>query len=933
VKYIATREGAERIDDSKKPLPATWRQKELIENILKDFPDTAERFEYEDYLKTPTRENASAFIAAALEQNMPFVGKRENYVDYIARRPRAERSGAHGLFGSTDEPIVLDRLAKEAAVHPGNLWTPIISLRREDAARLGYDNAANWRALLSSHAADMARGLKISPHRFRWYAAYHDEGHHPHVHMLCWSDDPREGFLTKEGIRAIKAGLAARLFRQELLHVYERQTEYRNLLNTETQKETETLISRLESGVLRSDAIENLMARLAEKLSNRKGKKQYGYLSAAAKELVDRIVDELAKDGRVADAYAKWCELRMEVLRTYVKEPEHPGPLSKQKELKRIRNIVVEEAAKIAGREFVFEPLAGEDAVFPKDDPSDTDEREMGDSGDILPDEFESEPPDSDAPAPEDVTPHATWSDEYRRAKTYLFGAEETPRDFDEAFRLFAAEARAGNALAMHDLARMHADGLGRAPDPDAARDWCEKALAAFNAAENEKADRYVEYRIGKMHAAGLGTAQDYGEAADWFRESADRGHKYAQYSLAGLYAQGKGVDRDGAAAFDLYVKAAARGFPYADFELGKMYENGVGTQRDPAASVSHFQKAYRGFVSLERQSHDDELQYRLGRMLEKGVGAEKDISAAIKFYEKAAGVGNPHAGYALARLILADGDAAPERAAEAVTLLEKAAEAGNGAAVYALAKLYRDGTAVDKNIAKAVGLFGKAALDHESDHAAYALGKLYLRGEDVPRDVSEAVRWLEQSANQGNGYAGYALAMVCLSDGEIPKDIARALPLLLQSANGGNEHALYRLGRLYLAGEDVPKDVGLALRCLTEAAERGNEYAQYALGKLYLMGGDVPRDREKARHFLEQSAAQGNEYAEFLLDRWDDFRDPSLFTAATRLLRHMGRVFRDNPPAHGKGSGSDGKQRRREREKKIALGHARDEREINMNR
>jgi len=173
---------------------------------------------------------------------------------------------------------------------------------------------------------------------------------------------------------------------------------------------------------------------------------------------------------------------------------------------------------------------------------------------------------------------------------------------------------------------------------------------------------------------------------------------------------------------------------------------------------------------------------------------------------------------------------------------------------------------------------------------------------------------------------------VVYLSDGEIPKDVARALPLLAQSAGAGNEHALYRLGRLYLAGEDVPKDTERAVRYLTEAAERGNQYAQYTLGKLYLMGGEIPRDRERARHWLEQSAAQGNEYARFFLDHFDNFRDPSLFMAATRLMHHMGRVFRDNPPVQEKGSGSDSRVRRREREKKIALGHAPDDHELSQN-
>jgi len=921
VKYIATREGVDIIGDSKKLLPGTWRQKKMIEDIIRDFPDTTERFEYEDYIQNPTRENASTFISAALEQNLAFLAKRDNYVNYIARRPRAERMGAHGLFSAKEEPIVLDQVANMAAEHPGNVWMPIISLRREDAARLGYDNAENWRAFLSSYTAEMAQGFKINPDRFRWYAAYHDEGHHPHVHVVCWSDDPREGFLTKKGIRDIKAGLASRIFRQELLHIYEQQTTHREKLNKEVQREMETLITEMEHGVLQSAPIEGLIALLVDKLRDHKGKRQYGYLPAPAKDIVDKIVDELAMAGQVASAYDKWCESRLDILRTYMKEPPHPGPLSQQKELRRIRNIVVEEAVKIASGDFIFEETMPDVIEGPDHE-----------GNDPSPGYQAEELPDTDAPEHEDLPSHAAWNDAYRAARKYLFGSEDTERNFNKAFRLFEKEAYAGNALAMHDLARMYTDGLVAARDPNAAHDWYAKALIAFIAVEDKKADRYIEYRIGKMYAAGLGTDQDHSKAADWFRVSSDQGYKYAQYYLAGLHMQGKGVTQDHSAAYELYAKSAAQDFPYASFELGKMCKDGVGTQTDQAASALHFHKAYQGLVLLELQSHDDKLQYRLGWMLENGVGIEKDAYAAMKFYEEAAGVGNIHAQYRMANLLLMDGAATPERVAEAVELLEESAAGGSGPAVYALARLYYDGQVVQKDTVKAVGLFVRAATEYQNEYAAYRLGILYLRGEEIPEDIHEAVRWLSIASERGNQYAQYALAMVYLSDQEIPKDISRALLLLQESAIAGNGHALYRLGRLYLAGDDVFKDIDLAIRYLTGSAERGNQYAQYTLGKLYLTDGDIPRNREQARYWLEQSAQQGNEYAWLLLEHFDSVRSPPLFLAATRLLHHMGRVFRNNSPTHGRLSGSESKQRRKEHDKKVALGHASDEHELNMN-
>jgi hypothetical protein len=211
---------------------------------------------------------------------------------------------------------------------------------------LGYDNAERWRDFLSSYANDFATAMKIPAEHFKWFAAFHDEGNHPHVHMVVWSTEPSEGFLTKEGIRQIKSGLSARLFRDDLLHVYERQTQYRSELGAEAKSRMAELISQMQNGELTNERIEQLIIQLSAKLRKHKGKKQYGYLSAQLKNIVDEITNELCADSRVAECYKLWCEARLDVLRTYLKNPPHPGSLSQQPELKRIRNIVIEEAVK-----------------------------------------------------------------------------------------------------------------------------------------------------------------------------------------------------------------------------------------------------------------------------------------------------------------------------------------------------------------------------------------------------------------------------------------------------------------------------------------------------------------------------------------------------------------------------------------------------------
>ncbi|WP_304472336.1 MobP3 family relaxase [uncultured Parasutterella sp.] len=363
VNYIATRDGAERIDPGNKNLPATEKQKELIEQLTREFPLSRGLFEYSDFTQAPTQENASEFITRALEDNLDQIAKRENYLEYIAKRPRAVRMGAHGLFNGSEDSIVLSQVAEEIAHHSGNVWLPIISLRREDAERLGYDNAENWRSLLSSNAMEIAKSMKIPWEDFRWYAAFHDEGNHPHVHMVCYSVDPSKGFLTSKGIESIKSMLAKQIFRQELTEIYSHQTKRRDELTRSAGEAIRQLAVQMQDGTLDNERIEQLMKHLSEKLKTTSGKKKYGYLKAPLKSVVDEIVDELCKDPRVARAYDLWYELREDVLKTYKDTMPERVPLSQQKEFKRIKNLVIEEAVRMsADRQSAFSAARNSDA-------------------------------------------------------------------------------------------------------------------------------------------------------------------------------------------------------------------------------------------------------------------------------------------------------------------------------------------------------------------------------------------------------------------------------------------------------------------------------------------------------------------------------------------------------------------------------------------
>ena len=624
MKYIATREGVEKLSGNG---PVTKGQRELIQKLLRDFPDAEELFEYEDYCKTPTLGTASAFITMALDANLHEIDSESGYMQYIATRPRVQRRGTHGLFSSATA-VDLNAAMSELEAHEGNVWTIIYSLRREDAARLRYDNAEAWRSLLMMHQTDLANAMKIKPKNFHWYAAFHDEGHHPHIHMMVWSDDPKQGYLTRDGIAAMRSKLTNTIFRDEMKQIYERKDIAYKELTEAAQSAMRELIRSMQHQICDNPVIEENMRQLVQALETTTGKKQYGYLKKPLKLLVDAIVDELAKVPEVAECYEVWNQIREELNECYGNStPWERLPLSQRKEFRKIKNDIIREAENIR----------------------------LG-----LP----------------------TFEDEKMR---------------DE-------------------------------PEPEEHR---------------EEHQSYSVYEQAQRYRAAKSVLQD-------------------------IYA----LDEEHAEAVKELEQLWSEGYTVAAHQLGKFY-------RDDLSTMRNHEKA--------------ELWFRLS------------------------------------------------------------AEAGN-------------------------------------DFSEYALGKLLLSQERT----EEAMQWLGKAADHGNQFARY------------------------------------RLGKIYLTGESVPKDVQKALEYLTASAEQGNQFAQYTLGKLYLLGRDVKQDREQAKEWLTRSAVQGNEYAQFFLDRFDQFRDPSVMLAATKLLHHMGRIFRDNskPPHNPSGMRIDSKRRKRLTEKRMAMGHKADDHE-----
>ena len=346
-RYIATRPGVEVLRGKQQDQPATKKQQAYIQHLLRDFPGAKELLEYEDYCNAPTQANANTFICQVQEDFAEPMRRMENYLDYVSHRPGVQLNGEHGLWCAGGKVCNLSQAVREVAEHTGSVWTPVVAIRREDAERLGYNDADSWRHLVCACAPEIARGYKIPLEHLRWYAAFHRKEDSVHIHMVVFSSDPKEGYLTRQGIQQVKSAFGRRIFRQDLLHIYEQKTEYRDALGRDAERTMAELIAQMETGQLQNENLEQPILELSRRLQNTKGKTVYGYLPPTAKALVDAIVDELAKEERVAAAYDLWNQMREEVCRTYSEQLPERLLLSKQKEFKAVRNMVVREVLQL----------------------------------------------------------------------------------------------------------------------------------------------------------------------------------------------------------------------------------------------------------------------------------------------------------------------------------------------------------------------------------------------------------------------------------------------------------------------------------------------------------------------------------------------------------------------------------------------------------
>ena len=536
LRYIATRERVELIPDDR---PPTRKQEQLIAKLVKDFPDSKTLYEYEDYLTKPTKVNASAFITLALEANWDAIHESEQYMKYIATRPRAERIGAHGLF-SDEETVSLEKAVEELENYTGNVWTHIISLKREDAARLGYDNAAAWRNLIRAHRNDIAAAMKIPPGDFRWYAAFHDEGEHPHIHMMAWSAKPGQAYLSKEGIRQIKSKLTNDIFRNEMLHLYEQKSESRDELVRQARRAMLELVQTMRDSMCDHPDAEQLVLELAAQLGTVKGKKSYGYLPKRLKNLVDEIVNEMERLPVVNKCYDHWLMLQGKVDSYYRDKPQERIPLSQQKEFRQIKNAVIHEAERLRSGEITFE------------------EKDLGRYDE--PEEYRNA------------------SYDYWTLRDIIRDERLTMEERNDAVSEMDKLAESGDRYAQYLMGKLWRDGPLLIPDSVEARYWFERAA--------EQGHLTAQYSLAKLYLSDDVEVRDIRLGLNWLYTAAVNGSSCAMYRLAKECLKGELIEKDTEHATEWFTKSAERGNPYAQYMLGKLYLTGKEVHYDEEQAV-----------------------------------------------------------------------------------------------------------------------------------------------------------------------------------------------------------------------------------------------------------------------------------------------------------------------------------------------------------
>ena len=604
------------------------------------------------YLKSSSKKNLKNYVKyiATREGAVPTVSERENYVGYLANRPGAVKFNSHGLFNEKDEPINLEKVAKEIADHGGNVWTHVVSLRRDDAQKMGYDNLKAWRDLVIRQIPNIAKNQKIDLKNLRWYAAFHDKKTNPHVHIIVYSQNEREGFLTNHGIEKIRSGFANDIYSDELLHLYAQQTDLRNLLKKESEQLMKQLAKSISENINFDTELIDLVAKLHDQLSESKGKKVYGYLKSDVQKTVDEFFSKLASDESIKKMYDLWCEMEQQKHDIYSSTKVQFPNLVDNKEFKSVKNMIVQTVMQM---DFSVHEIEVE---MPEPDlniPLQIDEEVINETVD-----------NSVENSPQNKL-YIKWSDSYKEAHKLILNRDSKNDDYKKSENLLLSESN--NVLALFELGKLYSTEKMGVKDDEKSFEFYEKALQGFIQIEPKakKIKPYLQYQIGMMYFKELGTPIDNQKAAEYFEKSAELGNQYAKRLLAFEYISGKKFEQDIEKGIALLIECVNGGDAFSCYKLGNLYLKGETINQD-------LDKAEKYLLSAEDNQF---TQYALGKLY---LQKEKyDIQKAVFYFEKSADK-NMQSSYQLGRLYLFGIEEIQKDKEKAMRYLNLSAEQGN---------------------------------------------------------------------------------------------------------------------------------------------------------------------------------------------------------------------------------------------------------------
>ena len=701
---------------------------------------------------------------------------------------------------------------------------------------------------MKRHISDIAKAQNIPLCNLKWYAAYHDTTHHPHIHLLVYSTNPKQGFLTKAGIDKVRSVFANDIFHDDLQSIYQEQTVSRDELKAVSKNEFESIVNMIASNDHTDPQLEELIRKLYIQLQNVKGKKVYGYLPMELKETVNKIFSELAKDENIQQLYDKWCSLERLKYKTYTQKEMELPELVDNKVFQPVRNTIIRTVLNMKPFDVNTEIEGSE----PNDEYIDNTPQNMSPLFDDA-EPLEEKETDESAAA---INYYIKWNDQYKKACKLIYGKDAKLNDFKKAEQLLLSESQRGNVLAVYDLGKLYStDKLGERNEETSIAKYT-RALQGFLQIEpnSKKLKPYVQYRIGKMFCYGLGTEQDYEKAFEWFERSAKQKNKFAQFSLANLYYYGSGVEKDLSQAFLWYQRSSSQGQPYAAYSIAQMYRYGEYVTKDNDTAQRYYKQALSGFLKIESDDMaNDDLFYKLGQMFKFGLGTDSDVTKAIEYFRRSAEMNNKNGLFEYGKALLI-GEHIPQDTDSALKILEKAVKLKNSNAKRFLALEYISGEHLEQDFEKGIALLTECA-DSGDVIACYRLGKIYLESEIMPQNLDKAEKYL----------------------------------LLAED----NEYTQYALAKLYLQEEKY--DIQKAVNYFEKSADK-NHWASYQLGRIYLFGAkDIERDKEQAIEWFTKSANDGNEYAQAILDEISKFENDLLANTIFSLFVSLSRCIQDS--------------------------------------